>query len=183
MPVSDNVLLITGTPGIGKTTVIKKVLQRFSRLTVAGFYTEEIRVNKVRQGFDLVTFRNERFTMAHSAIRSGHRVGKYGVAVDIIDKVVAATLNTDDAPKLYIIDEIGKMECFSTLFVRKVTSLLDCRRPVVATIALKGGGFIAEVKNRPGAALWEVTKKNRNEMPAKIDAWLHERFSGRSRRI
>jgi nucleoside-triphosphatase len=145
---------------------------------MTGFYTEEIKVGNVRQGFDLVTLQGERFTLAHTRIRSGYRVGKYGISVDIIDKAVAATLNAEDTPELYVIDEIGKMECFSTLFVRRMTQLLDCGTPVVASIALRGGGFIAKVKNRPGTTLWEITKENRDAMPGKVAAWLSARVTG-----
>jgi nucleoside-triphosphatase len=175
-PVSDNVLLITGVPGIGKTTVIKKVIESFPKLTMAGFYTEEIRVKNVRQGFALVTLQDERYTMAHIDIRSGHRVGRYGVDVATLERVVAETLNADVTAGLYVIDEIGRMECFSSLFVRKMTSLLDSGKPVLATVALKGSGFIAAVKNLPQAALWEVSTRNRDAMPARIGAWLRERY-------
>ena len=75
MSASGNVLLLTGNPGIGKTTVIKKVIKRFPKLPMAGFYTEEIRVRNARQGFALVTFRGERFTIAHTGIRFEHRIG------------------------------------------------------------------------------------------------------------
>jgi nucleoside-triphosphatase len=175
MSVADNMLLITGTPGIGKTTVIKRVIQSFPGLPMAGFYTEEIRKNNIRQGFDLVTLQGARFTMAHISSRSEYRVGRYGVAVDAIDRAVAETLNADGSAALYIIDEIGKMECLSPLFVRRMTALLDSGKPVLATVALQGSGFIATVKNQPGAALWEVTAGNRDAMPARIGAWIRER--------
>lgn len=50
MSASDNILFITGAPGNGKTTVIKRVIQSFPELPMAGFYTEEIRVKNVRRG-------------------------------------------------------------------------------------------------------------------------------------
>ena len=174
-PPSYNVLLITGVPGIGKTTVIKRVIQSFPELPMAGFYTEEIRVGNVRQGFDLVTLQGVRYTMAHSSISSGPRVSRYGVDVAAIERAVNKSLNEDSAAALYIIDEIGKMECFSPLFVQRITALLDSGKPVLATIAIKGGGFVAAVKNRPGAELWEVTAKNRDAMPGRIKTWIRER--------
>lgn len=175
MSAADNILLITGTPGIGKTTVIKRVMQGFPELPMAGFYTEEIRVKNVRQGFALVTLQGVRYTMAHISSRSEHRVDRYGVDVAAVERAVAETLNADASVKLYIIDEIGRIECFSSLFVRRTTALLDSGKPVLATVALQGRGFIAAVKNRPGAALWEVTEKNRDAMPARIGAWIRER--------
>ena len=172
MSASSNVLLITGIPGIGKTTVAKKVVTSLADHNIGGFYTEEIRVNNVRQGFELITIQGERFVMAHVDSDSAYRVGKYGVDVETIDTAIAMTLSEDPDMEVFIIDEIGKMECFSDLFVKRMTSLLDSGKPVVATIARKGTGFISKVKNRPGPALWEVTRKNRNDMPGKVIDWI-----------
>ena len=172
MSLPDNILLLTGVPGIGKTTVIRRVAASLADCNISGFYTEEIRVHNVRQGFALVTFNDIRIVMAHVASDSAFRVSKYGVDLAAIDRVVRMSLTENSNTDLFIIDEIGKMECFSALFVERVTALLDSGKPVVATIALKGSGFIAEVKNRPGVVLWEITKKNRNGMVAGVTEWL-----------
>jgi len=172
MSVSANTLLITGNPGIGKTTVVKKVLQLIHGISVAGFYTEEMRSNNIRKGFELVTLQGKRFVMAHVDYESSYRVGRYGVDVAVIDKAVEKNLPENSGADLYIIDEIGKMECFSSLFVKRVSSLLDAGIPLVATIALKGGDFIASIKHRPEIELWEITAKNRDDMPERITKWL-----------
>ena len=109
MSASCNVLLITGIPGIGKTTIVKRAITSLSDLNIGGFYTEEIRVNNVRQGFELVTLQGERFVMAHIDSDSTYRVSKYGVDVETIDAAVETTLAEDRNPELFIIDEIGKM--------------------------------------------------------------------------
>ncbi|KPK26917.1 MAG: hypothetical protein AMJ61_07415 [Desulfobacterales bacterium SG8_35_2] len=176
MSASCNILLITGIPGIGKTTVIQKVVSSLSALNILGFYTEEIRINTVRQGFNLVTFQGERYVMAHADSDSAYRVGKYGVDVAAIDRVITLTLTEDRNPDLFIIDEIGKMECFSELFMKKISALINSETPVVATIALKGGGFVSAVKNRHGVELWEVTKKNRDVMPGRVVSWVRAKL-------
>ena len=170
-----NILLLTGTPGIGKTTVVKKVAASLAGLAITGFYTEEIRAQNGRQGFALVTLNGKRNVIAHLDIDSDWRVGKYGVDVAAIDQAVQATLSETCGADLFIIDEIGKMECFSRLFVQKMTMLLDSGKPVVATIALKGNGFIETVKQRPGIVLWEITKKNRESMVVKVLEWVKRR--------
>jgi nucleoside-triphosphatase len=80
---------------------------------------------------------------------------------------------------ILLIDEIGKMECFSLRFVTAVRSLLDGRRPMVATVAIKGGGFIAEAKARPDVEIWQVTKANREELPERLAAALTARLGGK----
>jgi nucleoside-triphosphatase len=172
MSLPDNILLLTGVSGIGKTTLVKKVAASLADYNISGFYTEEIRVSNVRQGFTLVTLNGYRIVMALIAIDSASRVSKYGVDLAAIDRAVRMTLVENSKTDLFIIDEIGKMECFSDLFVERVTALLDSEKPVVATIALKGGGFIDEVKNCPGVDLWEITKQNRDGMMGRVIKWL-----------
>ena len=115
--------------------------------------------------------------MAHVDLASAYRVGRYGVTVAVIDIAIENALPQERSTKLFIIDEIGKMECFSSLFVKRMTSILDSGKPVIATIALKGGGFIAEVKKRPGIELWEMTTKNRDLMAQRIIDWFESKKS------
>ncbi len=91
-------------------------------------------------------------------------------------------LAVDEAADIYLVDEIGKMECFSARFCAAVRALLDSGKPLVATVALRGSGFIAEVKNRTDVELFEATKENRNEMPARIVERLQRRRGKRIRR-
>ena len=48
-PASGNIP-ITGPPGIGKTTLIKKIERELADLLPVRFYTEEIRENGIRKG-------------------------------------------------------------------------------------------------------------------------------------
>jgi nucleoside-triphosphatase len=80
-----------------------------------------------------------------------------------------------DAAELFLVDEIGKMECLSERFIAAMRGLLDSGRVVVATVALRGGGFIAEVKRRRGVTLWEVTRTNRDALPAEVLGWIGAR--------
>lgn len=167
-------ILLTGVPGIGKTTVIMKVVHLVQDLRLAGFYTEEIREKTIRKGFHLVTLQGRRSIMAHVKINSVNRVGKYGVDVNTIDSVMDEALPLNGSADMYIVDEIGRMECFSETFRQRISVLLESEKPVIATIAVKGNGFVAEVKKRHGITLWEITRKNRNAMPAKISAWIRD---------
>ena len=178
MTLPDNILLLTGVPGIGKTTLVKKVATSLADYNISGFYTEEIRVSNIRQGFTLVTLNGCRIVMAHVTNDSASRVSKYGVDLAAIDRAVRMTLVENSKTDLFIIDEIGKMECFSDLLIERVTALLDSEKPVVATIALKGGGFIDEVKNCPGIDLWEITKQNRDGMVERVIEWLRSKALG-----
>ncbi len=166
------ICLITGRPGVGKTSAIRKIAASRSGLHLRGFYTEEIREAGERRGFRLVTLDGQERVMAHVAFRGPHRVGKYGVDVVLVDEVADSVLAASPPADLYLVDEIGKMECLSSRFVGAMRALLDSTRPVLATVAQRGGGFIAEVKRREDVLLWEVTLGNRDETPDRLLAWL-----------
>jgi nucleoside-triphosphatase len=170
-----HILLLTGAPGIGKTTIIKNVAERFKGKRLGGFYTEEIREHGERHGFRLVTFDSQERVIAHVDFPRAHCVGRYGVDVAALNEVVGPALALDNAATVYLVDEIGKMECLSVRFIAAMRALLKSPMILVATIALKGSGFIAEVKQRKDSLLWEVTRENRDGLPARILAWLESK--------
>jgi nucleoside-triphosphatase len=161
----DNILL-TGRPGIGKTTVIMRLAERLAERAVAGFYTEEIRPGTHRQGFRAVTFSGHTALLAHISLKGSSRVGRYGVDVTAFENLVLPELARP--ADVMLIDEIGKMECFSTRFAMATRGLLDGVIPVVGTVASKGAGFIAEVKGRADIEICEVTRSNRDELPQSV---------------
>jgi nucleoside-triphosphatase len=161
-------LLITALPGAGKTTVIRRVAAELDPQTLSGFYTEEMRMGGARRGFRLVPFHGEPVLIAHVELPKTHRVGKYGVDVAAIDAAVEAALGARDGTTLYLVDEIGKMECLSERFVASMRRLLGGKVPVVASVARRGGGFIAEVRRREDCELWTLTRANRDAMPFEI---------------
>jgi len=167
-------LLITGPPGVGKTTAIRAVASELAGARLGGFFTEEMRSRGARRGFELVTFDGQRAVMAHVDRRGGPRVGKYGVDAAVLETTARTSLAVDREIDVYLVDEIGKMECLSPGFVAAMRALLDTGRPVVATIGERGGGFIAEVKRSPDVTLWRLTRDNRDAVPARVLTWLRD---------
>ena len=167
-------LLLSGRPGIGKTTVITRLTEHLPNLQLAGFYTEEIREGGQRCGFRAVTLLKQTAVLAHVDYRSRTRVGRYGVDVAAFEKLALPELTRP--ADLMLIDEIGKMECFSSAFVSAVRDLLDNARPLVATVALAGGGFIAEIKARSDVEILQVTRDNRDRLPQHLADRLRPSF-------
>jgi len=169
---SSRALLLTGVPGVGKSTVLRHVAGAVRGLRVEGFITDEIRVHGHRVGFQLAPLRGKTRVLAHVDIESPHRVGRYGVDVQAVDDVVEETMQKKGTADLYLIDEIGKMECFSHRFVAALEDLLDRGRPLVATIHRDPGGLAGRIKRRPGVDLWEITRRNRDEMASRVLHWI-----------
>jgi len=163
-----NVILLTGKPGVGKTTVIQKVLDRSLR-PAGGFYTQEVRQGGIRQGFEIVTLDGQRAMLAQVGLRSRARVSKYGVNLAGLDEVgVSAIRQAIAASKLVVIDEIGPMEIISPLFRQAVLKALDSPSPVLATIVQRSMPFTDEIKSRPQVSLFEVLEVNRQLLPEKV---------------
>lgn len=173
MNATGHVLLITGLPGVGKTTVIRRVAERLHGSRLGGFYTEELREAGQRTGFRLVDFAGRALTFAHVGF-GGPRVSRYGVDVAALDARAEALLGPRPEVAVYLVDEIGKMECLSPRFVAAMRRLLASGCRVVATVARKGEGLIDEAKRWPGATLWEVSHDNRDRLPDEVLAWLEE---------
>ena len=160
--------LITGKPGVGKTTLIRRIIERFQPVPMTGFYTSEIKYRGHRSGFELRGLNGERGRLAHVDFESRHRVGEYGVDTPgfevFLDKLDLFNPNV----QLIIIDEIGKMELFSKRFRALVLETLRAHQSMLATIALKGDAFIQEIKQRPDVHLLTVTRGNRDHILSEI---------------
>jgi nucleoside-triphosphatase len=159
-------LLLTGPPGCGKTTVIRRALEQLGGQRLAGFYTREIRQGGQRVGFEILGLSGGKGVLAHVDSPGRPRVGRYGVNLTEFEDVVRLELQKPCGEvDLFVIDEIGKMECFSGLFMDATERVLDGPSPVLATVAAKGSGFIGDVKNRPDVEILLVSAANRDGLP------------------
>jgi nucleoside-triphosphatase len=160
--------LITGKPGVGKTTIIQKAVSRMGDVRAGGFYTSEIRVKGARLGFELRGLDGGRRTLARVDFDSRDRVSKYGVDTEGFEEFLGTLDLMHPDIELIVMDEIGKMELFSNLFRALVRKALDSDKDLLASIALEGEGFIRAVKERTGVHLFEITRSNREQLLEEI---------------
>ena len=157
-------ILLTGEPGIGKTTLIVQIHDAIKDLHVVGFYTREIRQGGIRKGFELIDFSERKRLLSHVNFKSPFRVGKYGVDIEGFDSFLAGIEFFDPSTDLIVVDEIGKMELLSTKFNTLIGQILDSDTPVIATVALRETGIIGHIKHRPDVTLLKMTIHNRNSL-------------------
>lgn len=167
-------LLLTGRPGIGKTSIIQTVVEALGS-RAGGFYTEEIRGPGGRKGFRLVTLDGREAIMAHVNLRGGGRprVSRYGVDVKAVEKVgVSALRRAMEAGKIIVVDEIGKMELFCGPFKDTVLQTVGGPYTLLATVMSKPNPWVQALKAMPCVETWEVTLQNRDELPERVLKWL-----------
>jgi len=129
-------IFISGNPRTGKTTLVKRIVEEFGKDKFFGFWTEEIRENKKRIGFKIVTTWGEERILASIYKRTPYRVGKYFVFKENIDEISEKVLEKleENKDKIIVVDEIGKMEFYSEKFKELVDKILKEDYKVLAVV-------------------------------------------------
>ncbi len=156
-------IFLTGPPRCGKSTLIEKLVRQLDR-PLTGFFTREIQERERRTGFSINTFDGKDGVLAHEKSRSRVRVGKYGVNIDELDRIAVPAMTPSRPDQIVIIDEIGKMECFSPRFRETLMKILDSPNPVIGSIAQKGSSFVEKIKERKDVLLVTVSEENRDSL-------------------
>lgn len=164
---------ITGIPGIGKTTLIKRLIDDLSKQSIrlSGFYTEEVRDDKNnRIGFDIISFDGKRGILArHNDVtkqRSKFKVGQYNVFLEDLNEISKDVFNSNS--KLIVIDEIGNMELMSEFFNQNLATLMqDIKsksKSLIVTVPAqnrRNHAIIEEIKQLKSGILFNISKSRR----------------------
>jgi nucleoside-triphosphatase THEP1 len=168
----ESVLLLSGRPGTGKTSLVKEALDRV-RTKAGGFYTQDIRSGGTRQGFKIVTLDGKEAVLAHINVSSPYQVSKYKVDMDSLNEVgVSALQQALKEDDLIVVDEIGKMELLSPLFQDAVLRAIESGKKVLGTIMLGPHPFADRIRCRTEVRTVLVSAVNHNEVLKQILAWL-----------
>jgi len=169
----NRIILLTGRPGIGKTTVLLRIVDELKKrnLLVDGFISREFREHGRRVGFKIISLSDGREGwLAHVKRPTGPRIGKYKVCIEDLESIgVDAILRAIDRADVIVIDEIGPMELLSRRFRRAVHEAFKSGKAILGTIHYRiRDSFISEFKDKMDITVIEVTIENRDVLPLRI---------------
>ncbi|MBI2917017.1 MAG: AAA family ATPase [Chloroflexi bacterium] len=164
--------LLTGVPGVGKTSLLREILAECGR-SAGGFFTVEVRQSGERVGFDVVTLTGEVATLARVGLRSPYRVGKYGVEVGSLERVGVPALSMAlGSCDIVVCDEIGRMELESIAFREAMNAALTSSKLVLGTIMLAPHPWADWVKAQPQVMVVNLHRGNRQQVKQFVLEWL-----------
>jgi nucleoside-triphosphatase len=164
-------LLLTGRPGVGKSTVIQQTLIHLGG-RAGGFYTREVRRGNRRVGFEIVILDGTTTLLASTRPHSfawAQPFGRYSVNLDAIERIAVPSLRVAwQADKIIVIDEIGPMEILSGRFQRIVQQILESDAAVLGTVMMRPHRYADAIKQLPEVTVIEVTLENRELLPQEL---------------
>ncbi|MEN4018149.1 MAG: NTPase [Methanobacterium sp.] len=165
-------ILITGRPGVGKTTVLKRIKNSLEEegYHIGGIICPEIKEGGIRVGFSIIDLANKRKGILSHIKCKGPKVGKYKVNLKDLNEIgVPAIENALKRSDYVMVDEIAPMELHSKEFQKAVEKAFDDEKPVLAVIHRKSTHpFISGIKIRDDLLEFEVTLENRDLLHKEI---------------
>ena len=161
-------IVITGRPGVGKTTLIEKAVAKLS-IPVGGMITKEIRKCDHRVGFSVIDIATgKEGILAHIHQTSGPKVGRYRVNLRDLEQIgIAAIDQARMRGRLVIIDEIGPMEITSSKFIPAVERVIEGDSAfIISTHAKLDHPLIHHL--RQAFTLYRVKLGNRDQLVERI---------------
>jgi len=166
-------IALTGSPGIGKSTLVARVVQD-SKRSVGGVLARDRRYKDRRIGFELLDLSTGAVGILADETGSGPQLGKYRVHPEDLDNIGAHAIESALKCDLIVVDEVGPMELSSRRFVSAVENAISSDRPMLVVLHEWSNHRLAK-KIRSTFKVITVTRENRDTIAQEISRAL---FSG-----
>ncbi|HMK82466.1 MAG TPA: NTPase [Candidatus Bathyarchaeia archaeon] len=170
-------IFLTGEPGVGKTTLIRKVVQELQSrgIIVGGMTSSEIREGGSRIGFqveDISSHEVGELAKLGQTFQGAPMVGRYRVNLDDVERVgVVAIRHALKVANVIIVDEIGPMELKSSQFVLAVEDVLASSKNFLGTLHKRASHpLIKVIRTNSSYKIIELTPANRNMIQSEVIA-------------
>ena len=177
------IFLLTGSPGVGKTSVLLKIVESLKAkgYNVGGMVSREARIGRDRVGFEILNLSTgEKGWLAHVAQKEGPQVGRYRVNVDDLEDIGAeAIMSAVKEADVIVIDEIGPMELHSSKFKEAVLMAAQSQKLLIGVVHWKATDpLLKRIKDREDAEIHVVSVENRDDLPLIVTGELNTFLSG-----
>jgi nucleoside-triphosphatase len=161
------IIVLTGAPGVGKTTALIRVARELKErgVKVGGIVSRELRTNNnMRIGFEFIDLTTNDRNVLASITGNGPKVGRYFVNVAgcrfAAERLMNAVRNSD----VIICDEIGPMELKSREFIDSAMNLLDVEKKVIVVVHQKLQHLLIDEFRNKSSLLIKLDLKNREKV-------------------
>jgi len=161
---------ITGRPGVGKTTLIERIIESVP-LSAGGIIGKELLVCGHRVGFSLIDVTTGREgILAHIHQRVGPKIGRYTVNLETLYEIGIPAIRSAICFKdLVVIDEFAPMELASPEFVPAVEAALASDKSLmIATHATLDHPLVHRIRQE--LKLFRVKLSNRDRLVDEVSA-------------
>jgi nucleoside-triphosphatase len=172
-------IAVTGSPGVGKSTLVDKVRET-AGLRVGGVLARDKRFKERRVGFELLDLATGATGILADETGSGPQLGKYRVHPEDLDGVGAQAIENALSCDLIVVDEVGPMELSSKRFVRAVEMAMASNKPMLVVLHEWSSHPLAR-KIRESFKVITVTRENRDILARELARELKGEKSGQSR--
>ncbi|KAJ48802.1 nucleoside-triphosphatase [Clostridium tetanomorphum] len=156
-------IFLTGEKGIGKSTIIHKIIKRYE-YSIGGYTVIPI----IRENFKYfyITSINNGIENSLMAIGDINKKKIIHIYEDALENFASKLINSDiNKKEIIILDEIGFIESQCNNFKTAVMNALDSNKIVLGVLKDFNGDFINKIKKRKDVIIFRVTKENRNILP------------------
>lgn len=167
---------VTGPPGVGKSTLVSRVVLRLKSagVIVGGCLTVERRRKGVRVGFvirDLTNGTEGELASVDAVL--GPKVGRYRVNLKDLAGIGAKGLeDASSRSEAIVVDEVGPMELTSPEFRKAVKACLSSGKPLLAVIHERmDDDLLSEIRSAASSAK-ELSTTNRDDIADQVAAGM-----------
>lgn len=168
-------VFITGEPGIGKTTCIRRVVDALAArgIGAGGMITNEMRDGTTRIGFEVRNLLTGQVGVLASVAHRGPRVGKYGVNLSDLDAIGAAAIekaiSRAQLVVVVVVDEVGPMELCSVKFVSAVQRAIQSAKPILGSIHRNARHPVIDlIRSRQDVRKFTLDRSNRDRIVVEL---------------
>ena len=190
--------LIVGGQGVGKSTLIHRVLQTLE-VPVCGYVTrKEPHLRDPQLGDPIYIYEADQpqiqtkenlvgYCREQRPLVYGETFDRFGEKLKEIAEADKRVIDADEmgmekniaavqkAP-LILMDEIGVMERHSPAFCQAVLDLLDGDRPILAAVKYKDRPYLEQIRSHPRCRCFAITEENRDKLYEEVVKFVQEQI-------